>query len=58
MVKLGQVRRARAIGMAERTPNFRAAYEQEETTPRSFGLPPTAKGTPRSFGFWFSSTAQ
>jgi hypothetical protein len=58
MTNPGQSRSARDMGMAERTPNCRAAYEHEETTPRSFGLPPTAKGFPRRSGFWFSSTAQ
>ena len=48
--KPGQSRMARAMGMAERTPKRRAAYEAEVTTPRPEGRPPTAKGLPRSEG--------
>jgi hypothetical protein len=40
-------------GMAERTPNFRAAYEAVDIMPR----PPTAKGRPHSEGLSSSSTA-
>ena len=36
----GQSRNARAIGMAERTPNRRASYDAEVTTPRP-DRPPT-----------------
>src|SRR5947209_4490711 len=42
--------------MAECTPNFRAAYEAAETTPRSSGLPPTTTGFPLSDGSRSSST--
>src|SRR3954463_5537550 len=42
--------------MAECTPNFRAAYEAAETTPRSFALPPTTTGFPLSDGSRSSST--
>src|SRR4051812_40851296 len=42
--------------MAECTPNFRAAYDAAETTPRSFGLPPTTTGLPFSEGSRSSST--
>jgi hypothetical protein len=49
---------ARDMGMALRIPNARAAYEQEATTPRSSGLPPTANGLPRNVGFCVSSTEQ
>src|SRR3954453_12152772 len=42
--------------MAECTPNFRAAYEAAETTPRSFALPPTTTGLPLSEGSRSSST--
>src|SRR3954471_17246250 len=42
--------------MAECTPNFRAAYDAAETTPRSFGLPPTTTGLPLSVGSRSSST--
>src|SRR3954462_8638281 len=42
--------------MAECTPNFRAAYDAAETTPRSFGLPPTTTGLPLSEGSRSSST--
>ena len=38
------------IGIAECTPNFRAAYEQEAATPRCSGRPPTANGMPRRDG--------
>ena len=37
----GHNRSARAIGMADRTPNFRASYEAEHTTPRLSRVPPT-----------------
>src|SRR4030042_313827 len=49
---------ARAIGIAEWIPYILAAYEQEETTPRSSGRPPTAKGLSRREGLLFSSTEQ
>src|SRR3954469_13139743 len=42
--------------MAECTPNFRAAYEAAETTPRSFAFPPTTTGLPLSEGSRSSST--
>src|SRR4051812_27745200 len=42
--------------MAECTPNFLAAYEAAETTPRSFALPPTTTGLPLSEGSRSSST--
>src|SRR3954464_15176722 len=42
--------------MAECTPNFRAAYEAAETTPRSSALPPTTTGLPFSDGSRSSST--
>src|SRR3954466_9784386 len=32
---------AREIGIAERTPNFRASYDAEQTTPRLSRVPPT-----------------
>ena len=44
--------------MADRTPNWRAGYEHEDTTPRSPGRPPTANARPRRSGRRFSSTAQ
>jgi hypothetical protein len=58
MMRFLQSCSARDMGMALRTPIARAAYEHEATTPRSFGLPPTAKGLPRNSGFWISSTEQ
>ena len=54
----GHILSARAIGIADRTPNLRAAYEQEETTPRPSGLPPTANGFPSRLGSRSTSTAQ
>src|SRR3954462_14419773 len=42
--------------MAECTPNFRAAYDAAETTPRSSGRPPTTTGLPFSEGSRSSST--
>src|SRR5947207_8739328 len=47
---------ARLMGIAERTPNLRAAYVQDETTPRSSGRPPTTIGCPRHSGCSSSST--
>src|SRR5437868_12697000 len=52
----GQSLYAVRSGIAECTPNFRAAYEAAETTPRSFGRPPTTTGLPRSEGSNSSST--
>ena len=43
-VALGHSRRARAIGIAECTPNFRASYVAESTTPRP--SPPMMTGVP------------
>ena len=42
------------IGIAERTPKYRASYEHEATTPLS--PPPTMSGIPSNCGF--SSLAQ
>src|ERR1017187_4656121 len=42
--------------MAECTPNFRAAYDAAETTPRSSRCPPTTTGLPFSDGSNNSST--
>src|SRR5688500_4589471 len=39
----GQSLRARAIGIAERTPNFRVSYDAEQTTPRLSRDPPTIR---------------
>ena len=39
----GQSRSARAMGIAERTPNFRVSYEAEQTTPRLSREPPTMR---------------
>ncbi len=41
----GQSRRAWAVGMPDRTPNFRAAYDAEVTTPRPCGEPPTSSSS-------------
>src|SRR5579864_2168999 len=43
-------------GMAECTPNLRAAYDAADTTPRSLGRPPTTTGWPLSEGSNSSST--
>src|SRR3984957_21347681 len=43
-------------GMAECTPNLRAAYEAAETTPRSSRCPPTTTGLPFNEGSNNSST--
>jgi len=58
MMRLPHNRTARDMGIAERIPIWRAAYEQDATTPRSLGFPPTAKGLPRKVGFCVSSTEQ
>ncbi len=42
--------------MAECTPNFRASYDAEETTPRPVALPPTATGLPISLVSFMRST--
>ncbi|MBP2675060.1 MAG: hypothetical protein H6Q84_1900 [Deltaproteobacteria bacterium] len=44
------------VGIAERTPNFRASYDAAATTPR-FSPPPTITGFPRSSGRSSVSTA-
>src|SRR5215470_1467244 len=43
-------------GMAECTPNFRAAYDAADTTPRSCRWPPTTTGLPFREGSNNSST--
>src|SRR5918999_5937874 len=40
-VAFGHSRNARAIGIAERTPNLRVSYDAEQTTPRLSRDPPT-----------------
>src|SRR5271157_6163048 len=52
----GQSFAAVRSGMAECTPNFRAAYDAAETTPRSSRCPPTTTGLPCSDGSNNSST--
>src|SRR5580658_2344662 len=52
----GHKRAAVRNGMAECTPNLRAAYDAADTTPRSFGRPPTTTGRPLSAGSNNSST--
>src|SRR5271157_6621187 len=52
----GQSFAAVRSGMAECTPNFRAAYDAAETTPRSSRCPPTTTGLPFSDGSNNSST--
>jgi hypothetical protein len=47
---------ARPIGIAERIPKARAAYEHDAATPRCSGLPPTSSGRPRHSGWSSSST--
>jgi len=46
------------VGIAECTPNCRAAYEQDAITPLLPGCPPTANGFPISNGSSSSSTEQ
>jgi len=46
-IACGQSLSAREIGMAERTPNLRASYEAEQTTPRLPGAPPTIRSRAR-----------
>ena len=48
---------AKQLGIAERTPNFRASYEHVDTTPRSCGPDPTMTGFPRHSGWSRCSTA-
>src|ERR1700693_4788629 len=43
-------------GMADCTPNLRAAYDAADTTPRSLGRPPTTTGLPLREGSNSSST--
>ncbi len=52
----GQRRWAWEMGMAECTPNFRASYEQADTTPRWPGRAPTITGRPLSDGSSSDST--
>src|SRR5580692_463211 len=52
----GQSLYAVRSGMAECTPNLRAAYDAAETTPRSLRWPPTTTGLPFSDGSKSSST--
>ena len=52
----GQRRAATTDGIAERTPNTRASYEQVVTTPRFPGWP-TMTGWPESDGSSRTSTA-
>src|SRR5437868_7326946 len=52
----GQSLYAVRSGMAECTPNLRASYDAAETTPRSFGRPPTTTAFPSSAGSNNSST--
>ena len=42
-IAAGQSRRARAIGIADRTPNLRTSYDAEQTTPRLSREPPTIR---------------
>jgi len=51
----GHSRRADAHGIAERTPNFRAAYDADRTTLRPLGEP-TITGWPARSGRSLSST--
>src|SRR5580693_6891869 len=52
----GHRRAAVRSGRAECTPNLRASYDAADTTPRSFGRPPTTTGLPLSEGSNNSST--
>ena len=47
---------ALAMGWAEWTPNFRASYEADDTTPLS-RVPPTITGLPFKLGLSNTSTA-
>jgi hypothetical protein len=51
----GHIRRARPTGIADRTPNARAWYDAESTTPRP-PVPPTTTGLPASSGASLIST--
>src|SRR6185369_5593668 len=55
-IACGQSLYAVRSGIAEWTPKRRAAYDAADTTPRSFGLPPTTTGLPFSEGSYSSST--
>lgn len=55
-IACGQSRSAVTEGIAERTPNARASYEQVVTTPRRPGCP-TITGLPASSGRSRTSTA-
>ncbi len=55
-VACGQSRMATTDGIADRTPNGRASYEQVDTTPRG-PLCPMISGTPASDGFSRTSIA-
>jgi len=58
MISSGHKDSALLVGIADRTLNCRAAYEQDATTPLPSGEPPTANGFPFNSGFLSSSTAQ
>jgi len=51
----GHIRCARPTGIADRTPNARAWYDAESTTPRPL-VPPTMTGRPASSGRSLIST--
>ena len=51
----GYIRCARPTGIADRTPNARASYVAESTTPRPLA-PPTMTGRPASSGRSLTST--
>ena len=51
----GHSRCARPTGIADRTPNARASYDAESTTPRPL-VPPTMTGRPASSGRSLIST--
>ena len=51
----GHIRCARPTGIAERTPNARAWYDADSTTPRPL-VPPTMTGWPASSGRSLIST--
>jgi hypothetical protein len=48
------------MGIPDRTPNVRASYEAEQTTPRPSGLPPTRRwgARPAPSGSTILATAQ
>ena len=59
-VAWGHNRKAREMGIADRTPNFLASYDAEQTTPRLSRVPPTMRNVafPAPSGSTILATAQ